>query len=172
MAEQGILMTDLVDGTSIACVEAVEKDQDVNDRLIPRIDIVRGLCSPISGTPTRSGFTTKDTSYDLDNLPADLLANLIEVNDKSCLCVSCIFETANAYASIYVLPILFDSNDYAFAFLPRLSISASAVTLAGGNFYPTRMESLTELYGAHKIGLFLSYVGNVTIEGKVWGSVV
>lgn len=180
MAEKGILMTDQAGGTSIACIDANEVDGDSNARLIPRISLVRGLAASHSSPPIRSGITAADASYDLDALPAQLLANLIDTEDKSTLVVSATMETTLGSPAIRILPILFDSNDYAYAigepFLFNYNIDGSQFINPAG----TWMTSLhyadinnNEYHcGACKTGLFILNASNIDIEIKVWGSMI
>ena len=95
-------------GAYIATRQAVETDGSGNVRQVQIVDIairprentrtIRGSSSPISSAD----------GIDLDNLPADLLNNLIHVGDSSILSVEVEHLRSNGWVKI--TPIIFDST--------------------------------------------------------------
>lgn len=180
MAEKGLLMTDLAGGSSIACHDAQELDGDSNARVIQRIDLTRGNLGNLFGTPTRSGVTVAD-GVDLDNLPTDLLNNLIPINDGSSL--SIVAEIGDTNGTIYITPIVFDGDTppTAVTFLPYTRLRANCdnnrFTRAGGTVWRTKMlitdnEDYERVpFGFAYIGLHITTLSSPGAGINVWGFV-
>ena len=82
MAEKGIIVADAASGESIATRDAFEQDDGSNARVIQRVDICRGrLITPVTAIRTFSSGAS-DGNLNLNSLPADLTANLIDAGDK------------------------------------------------------------------------------------------
>ena len=175
MAEQSIRIADAASGLRMAVRDAFEKDGAANDRVIERVDFASGKFPSPIGNPIRGsgGAITAVDTFDMTNLPADLLSNLINVGDKSMLCVS--VEQTVSGGTVTITPILFDdeSTPNVVGILPaRIFVQQYAFRRgsSSGNYV---LPALTwDVCGAHKIGLHLSAITGTSNGVALYGWVL
>lgn len=111
MAEKGTTILDIAGGTSIATRDANAVDEGSAARVIQRFTPATIHIPTPLGLPHRAEITAIDPlPADLDNLPAELLANLVSCVecDRVVVFGKCLGGTAST--SLRVTPIFFDND--------------------------------------------------------------
>lgn len=175
MAEKSIRLADAASGLRMATRDAFETDDGANYRVIERVDFASGkFVSPIGNAKrgNSSAISTAD-AFDLTALPSDLTSNLIDVGDKSMICVT--VEQSVSGGTITITPILYD-NEVTPGVVGILSPKVFTQPYAfrrgasSGNYVLPVIS--WDICGGYKIGLHVSAITGASNSAKVWGWVI
>jgi len=114
MAEKGIIVSDAESGESVACRDAVQKDNDSNARIIQLVDSSGRKSGLDLTTPTRSldiSVTERGDSMDLAGISSTLLSTAVTLGDADSVAVAVQFTGNEVDSKIIVTPVIFDDND-------------------------------------------------------------
>ena len=182
MAEKGIVVDDAATGESVACRDAMQQDDESNNRIIQLTDRASRPVIYQRTTYLREEVDTSD-SFDIDPLPTAIANSLITVSDAEVCIVWGVFGVGSTSPSdgIFIItPIIVsdDSTPEAVTLLPPFQIrpiypkKMSNSTIGGDalNFgffnYPTLAHAFPTL-GANRIGLHVTKLAgdsNVTLD--------
>ncbi len=174
MAEKGIILQDATIGKSVACRDAVELDENSNNRIIQRLDVGKDKIPPSFRSATnliRSesnfyGDGTDSTGY----AAAGVFDNVIVVGDKSTLVVQL---SGNVdFEGSLILPILLEDDETTIQGIlepQRLEATANSISLASGYLFPFLTWDVT---GAKKVALAIPQEGDSGLTLSIYGAVI
>lgn len=181
MTEKGIVVDDATSGESVACRDAVQTDEDSNNRIIQLIDKASRPVIYQTTTPLRSAVATSD-SFDIDPLPTAMASALLTVSDAEAVALWAKIATTSStgYSALYIVtPIIVsdDATPVAVALLPPIILRpVYPKTLSGsdGSIDALRLSTYSHIsivntfptYGANQMAF------HITLDGSIQGATV
>jgi len=168
MAEKGTRVRDDVSGDFVATRTAATTDDQGRSRVIQIVDFASRqlrVHQPLRGL-TGSGQGSAD-SFDLDNLPSELLDNLIEIGDTSIFVCDC--EHTKSDGSVVVTPILFDESNWVIGVRESKSSGMGAAKFQRGSGRYVSPQLQWDSLGAIKVGFHVSNIGGYGNKVKLFG---